>query len=74
MTYSVEEFRKNRSDILGRVHHAEEQVTITRHGKRYAVVISVDRLEDLETMEEASDAHAAHEAINDSSPISNSKK
>ncbi|MEZ5374122.1 MAG: type II toxin-antitoxin system Phd/YefM family antitoxin [Microthrixaceae bacterium] len=48
-TESVRTVRNNFSDVIGRVQHQHERVTITKNGAPAAVMISP---EDLESMEE----------------------
>ena len=66
ITVSVSEARENLSDLLGKVQHGREDVTIQRHGKPVAVMISVeamayfDELEDAELAKIADVAYAEH--------------
>lgn len=48
-TESVRTVRNNFSDVIGRVQHQHERITITKNGAPAAVMISP---EDLESMEE----------------------
>jgi prevent-host-death family protein len=50
---TVSEARAELSDLLGKVQHGAEQVTILRNGKPVAVIVSI---EDYEFMESAEDA------------------
>ncbi len=50
---SVSEVRERLAELLGQVEHAHEQVTITRHGKPVAAIVT---MEDLAFMESAEDA------------------
>lgn len=50
---TVSEARERLADLLARVEHAHEQVTITRHGKPVAAIVT---MEDLAFMESAEDA------------------
>jgi prevent-host-death family protein len=50
---TVSEARDNLADLLGKVEHAHAQVTITRHGKPVAAIVT---MEDLAFMESAEDA------------------
>jgi prevent-host-death family protein len=50
---TVSEARERLADLLARVEHAHEQVTITRHGKPVAAIVT---MEDLAFMECAEDA------------------
>jgi len=53
ITVSVSEARENLSDLLGRVQHGREDVTIERHGKPVAVMISVEAMAYYEALEDA---------------------
>jgi prevent-host-death family protein len=50
---TVSEARERLADLLARVEHGHEQVTITRHGKPVAAIVT---MEDLAFMESAEDA------------------
>lgn len=50
---TVSEARERLADLLGQVEHGREQVTITRHGRPVAVIVT---MEDLAFMESAEDA------------------
>ncbi|QEO10515.1 type II toxin-antitoxin system prevent-host-death family antitoxin [Protaetiibacter larvae] len=57
--------REDLADVVGRVVYARERIGVTRHGKLAAVVIGVEDLELLESLEDARDAaefRAAREA------------
>jgi prevent-host-death family protein len=63
ITVSVSEARENLSDLLGKVQHSGERVTILRHGKPVAVVVSAEEhafLEDCESLHWAPIAEAAY--------------
>ena len=51
---TVSEARERLADLLGQVEHAHAQVTITRHGKPVAAIVT---MEDLAFMESAEDAY-----------------
>jgi len=53
ITVSVTEARENLSDLLGKVQHGREDVTIERHGKPVAVMISVEAMAYYEALEDA---------------------
>lgn len=53
ITVSVSEARENLSDLLGKVQHGREDVTIQRHGKPVAVMISVEAMAYYDALEEA---------------------
>jgi prevent-host-death family protein len=50
---TVSEARERLADLLGQVEHASELVTITRHGRPVAAIVS---MADLAFMESAEDA------------------
>jgi prevent-host-death family protein len=50
---TVSEARAELSDLLGKVQHGGEQVTILRNGKPVAVLVSMEDLSFLETAEDA---------------------
>lgn len=50
---TVSEAREGLADLLGKVQHGGEDVTITRHGKPVAVMISVEAMEYYERLENA---------------------
>lgn len=50
---TVSEARERLAELLGQVEHGREQVTITRHGKPVAAIVT---MEDLAFMESAEDA------------------
>lgn len=54
--------RKEFADNINRVAYGHERVTITRHGKPVAALISVDDLEFLEKLEHQLDKKAIQEA------------
>ncbi|MFN0114909.1 MAG: type II toxin-antitoxin system Phd/YefM family antitoxin [Paracoccaceae bacterium] len=60
---TVSEARERLADLLGKVQHGGEDVTITRHGKPVAVMISaaaMEYYERLENEELARDGDAAY--------------
>ena len=50
---TVSEARQKFSDLIGRVHHGKEDVTIMKHGKAVAVVIPVPAYEFYESLWDA---------------------
>lgn len=50
---TVSETREKMADILGRVQHGGEDVTILKHGKRVAVMISAEAYDHYEALENA---------------------
>lgn len=65
---TVSEARDNLADLLGKVQHGREDVTIKKHGKPVAVMISVEamayyeRLEDAELARQGDEAWAEYQA------------
>ena len=49
---TVSETRDGLADLLGRVQHGGEKVTIMKHGKPVAAIISIEALAFLERMED----------------------
>lgn len=49
---TVSEARAELSDLLGKVQHGKEEVTILRHGKPAGVMISMEAYAFLEEMED----------------------
>ena len=62
ITVSVSEARENLSDLLGKVQHGREDVSIERHGKAVAVMISVEAMAHYAALENAELARIADEA------------
>ena len=52
ITKTVSETREGLADLLGRVQHGGEEVTIMKHGKPVAAIISIEALAFLERMED----------------------
>lgn len=50
---TVSEAREKFSDLIGRVHHGGEDVTIMRHGKPVAVMISAEAYAFYAALEDA---------------------
>jgi prevent-host-death family protein len=53
ITQTISETRENLSDLLGKVQHGGENVTILKHGKPVAVIVSIEDLAFLESAEDA---------------------
>ena len=53
ITVTVSQARETLSDLLGKVQHGREDVTIGRHGKPVAVMISVEAMAYYEALEDA---------------------
>ncbi len=50
---TVSEARERLADLLGKVQHGGEDVTIKKHGKPVAVLISAEAMEYYERLEDA---------------------
>ena len=50
---TVSEARDKFSDLIGKVQHGQEDITIMKHGKPVAVVISVEAYAFYEALEDA---------------------
>ncbi len=59
---TVSEARERLADLLGRVQHGHEDVTIKKHGKPVAVMISVEAMAYYEQLENAELAKLGEEA------------
>jgi antitoxin Phd len=59
MRMSLVNFRETMADPINRVMYQGERIVLERHGKGVAVVVSMDDLERLEALEDASDLKAA---------------
>ena len=53
ITATVTEARENLSDLLGKVQHGHEDITIVKHGKPVAVMISAEAYAYYEALEDA---------------------
>ena len=62
ITKTVSETRESLSDLLAKVQHGREDVTIVKHGKPVAVMISVEAMAYYEALENAELAREAKEA------------
>ena len=62
ITATVSQARENLSDLLGKVQHGGEDITIVKHGKPVAVMISVEAMAYYEALENAELAKMGAEA------------
>ena len=62
ITVTVSQARETLSDLLGKVQHGREDVTIERHGKPVAVIISVEAMAYYEALEDAELAKMGQDA------------
>jgi prevent-host-death family protein len=62
---STTDARKDFADLLNRAAYGDEQILVERHGKPVAALISAERLEELEAIEDAMDGRAADQALDD---------
>ncbi len=63
MGIGIADLRNQLSDVLNRVAYSGERVTLERHGKEIAAVVSMEDLALLEAIEDKEDAKAARRAI-----------
>jgi prevent-host-death family protein len=56
---STASLRDALSETLGRVHHRNERVVVTRSGKPIAAIVSIEALEALQSAEDQSDIETA---------------
>ena len=59
---TVSEARERLADLLGKVQHGGEDVTINKHGKPVAVMISVEAMAYYEALEDAELAKMGEDA------------
>lgn len=60
---TAKQLKERPGDVLSRVQYGHERVTVTRHGKEVAAVVSIEDAGLLEQLEDLLDAHDAHIAI-----------
>ena len=60
---TVTEARESLGDVVNRAAYGQERVTILRHGKPVAALISAQDLALLEYLEDRADAEAARRAL-----------
>jgi prevent-host-death family protein len=75
-TIEASQLRQEISDALNTVAFAGERIAINRHGKRVAVLVSVEDLKLLEAWEEQQDVKLAKKALKEkvSVPWTQAKK
>ena len=61
----VAEIRDNLADALNRVAYQGERIVLERRGKGVAVLVSMEDLALLETLEDKEDAKAARKALSE---------
>lgn len=59
---SLTDARDTLGDLVAKVRHTGERVTLSKNGKQVAVLISTDDLKALEAFEDAEDVRAYDEA------------
>lgn len=62
-TLSSTEARSGLSDLISRAKYSGERTILTRHGEPAAALVSMEDLEALRTLEDATDVKRAREAI-----------
>lgn len=68
-TVEASQLRQGIADALNTVAFAGERIAINRHGKRVAVLVSVDDLALLEALEERLDVRLAKQALKEKGTI-----
>ena len=64
-TMTIADARAHLGDVLGRVRHAGERITLPARGKPAVAIVPVADLEALEAMEDAEDLRLARKALAD---------
>lgn len=72
-TLSLQDARKNLSDVIGRAFFANENTIITRSGKNVAVVISYNDYERYRQLEDQLDGELATSRLNDGEELYSSE-
>ena len=70
---NITEARKELREIVDRVVHGSERITLSRYGKPAAVLVSVEDAELLEMLENQTDLEAIREVLRNPKPVSWSK-
>jgi prevent-host-death family protein len=65
ITVTVSEAREKMADLLGRVQFGQEDVTILKHGKPVAVMISPEAMAHYEALEDAELSKMAQDILDD---------
>jgi prevent-host-death family protein len=61
----VSEAREQLADLVNRAAYRRERITLARHGKKIAAIVSAEDLELLEALEDAADLRLIAEALAD---------
>jgi len=61
----VSEAREQLADLVNRVAYRRERITLGRHGKKIAALVSAEDLDLLEALEDAADLRLIAEALAD---------
>jgi len=62
-TVTAKQLKETSAEVLSRVQYGHERVTVTRHGKEVAAVVSIEDARLLERIEDVLDVHDALAAI-----------
>ncbi len=62
-TVTAKQLKETSAEVLSRVQYGNERVTVTRHGKEVAAVVSIEDARLLERIEDVLDVHDALAAI-----------
>ena len=65
MTFPAKEARANFSKLLESAAHSETPVIITKQGEPYVAVVSIERLNYLQSLEDAHDAKEIERILGD---------
>ena len=70
VSLNITEARKELREIVDRVVHGSERITLSRYGKPAAVLVSVEDAELLEILENQGDLEAIREVLQNPKPVS----
>jgi len=73
VSLNITKARKELREIVDRVVHGSERITLSRYGKPAVVLVSVEDAELLEMLENQADLEAIREVLQNSKPVSWSK-
>lgn len=62
-TVTAKQLKETSAEVLSRVQYGNERVTVTRHGKEVAAVVSIEDARLLDRLEDVLDVHDALAAI-----------
>lgn len=62
-TITAKELKEHSADVLGRVQYGDERITVTRHGREVAALVSIEDARLLERLEDLLDTKDALAAL-----------